>query len=40
MLTALEQPQEKLLQELEIHGHLRYTLCCILSAFQVPHPRA
>lgn len=38
VLTALEQPQEKLLQELEIHGHLRYTLCCILSAFQVPHP--
>ena len=35
VLTALEQPQEKLLQELEIHGHLRYNLCCILTAFQV-----
>ncbi|KAK9836148.1 hypothetical protein WJX81_004716 [Elliptochloris bilobata] len=34
VLTALEQPQEALMQELEIHGHLRYNLCCILSAFQ------
>lgn len=35
MLSDLEIPQETLMQELEIHGHLRYNLCCILSAFQV-----
>lgn len=35
VLSDLEIPQETLMQELEIHGHLRYNLCCILSAFQV-----
>jgi len=35
VLAALEQPQVLLLEELETYGVLRYTLCCILSPFQV-----